>query len=162
MRLLWRLGIVLFIVLLSFPSAKVNAATVGDISQQLVCQCGCTMVLQNCSHVECASRETMTAMITQKIAQGQSAEQIIQSFREQYGEQVLAAPPKQGFNLTAWLTPLIALLFGGSVAYVALRSWARRGRRPQTNGATGTEEGDTEYWHQLEKELAEFNWRGFR
>ncbi len=156
------LGIALLFFLLSASPARAESATVSDISKQLICQCGCTMVLSNCSHAECASREAMTTLIEQKLAQGQPAEQIIQSFVAQYGEQVLSAPPKQGFNLTAWVAPFAALLFGGGVIYITLREWVRRGRRPQTNVMSEAEEGDGEYRHRLEKELKEFTERGFR
>ncbi|MFQ5997453.1 MAG: hypothetical protein ACE5KP_07520, partial [Dehalococcoidales bacterium] len=82
MALKRKLGIILIFILalvFGFP-ARANAATVSDISKQLICQCGCTMVLLNCSHAECGSREAMTTLIAQKIDQGQSEEQIIQFF----------------------------------------------------------------------------------
>ncbi len=153
--------IVLFLFLFATP-ARANSETVGEISDQLICQCGCGMVLSNCSHAECMSREAMTALIGEKLAQGQSAEQIIQSFVAQYGEQVLAAPPKQGFNLMVWITPFAALLFGGGVIYIVLKKWVKRGKIRQTNAMTEPKEGDEEYQHRLEKELEEFTGKGFR
>ncbi len=87
-----KLGIALLIILLFASPAEANSITVGDIAKQLVCQCGCTMVLSNCTHSECMVRDTMTTLIEQKIAEGQSEEQIIQFFVAQYGEQVLASP----------------------------------------------------------------------
>ncbi len=160
--ILKRLGIALLIFLLFASPARADSATVSDISKQLVCQCGCTMVLSNCSHTECASREAMTTLIEQKLDQSQSEEQIIQSFVPQYGEQVLAAPIKRGFNLTAWVAPFATLLLGGGVIYIALRAWVRRGRYSQTGVISETEERDGEYWHRLEKELKEFTERSFR
>ncbi len=152
-----KFGIILLAVLFSASPARADSATVGSISEQLICQCGCGRVLD--SHV-CATQESMVALIEQKLAQGQSGEEIIQSFVAQYGEQVLAAPPKQGFNLMVWITPFAALLFGGVAIYVALKKWVGRGRRPQT--IPMIEEGDEEYQRRLEKELEEFTGRGFR
>jgi len=157
-----KLGIALLFFLLFASPVSADSATVSDISKQLVCQCGCTMVLSNCSHTECASREAMTTLIEQELAQGQSEEQIIQSFVSQYGEQVLAAPIKRGFNLTAWVAPFAALLLGGGVIYIALQAWVRRGRHSQTGVISEAEERDGEYQHRLEKELKEFTERGFR
>ncbi len=154
--------LILGLVLLPVTPALADEVTVSDIAEELICQCGCGMVLSNCSHAECASREAMTALIEQKLAQGQSEEQIIDFFVAQYGEQVLAAPPKRGFNLTAWVTPLAALVFGGGVIYMALRGWVRRGKIRQTNARTKAGEDDEEYRHRLEKELKEFTGRGFR
>lgn len=157
-----KLSIILFVILLSFSPAKANAQTVSDISKQFICQCGCNMVLLNCSHAECGSREAMTTLIKQKIAQGQSEEQIIQFFVAQYGEQVLAAPPKRGFNLMAWVMPFAALLFGGGVIYVVIRKWVRREMRSQTYATAETNQEDEQYQRQLEEELEEFTERSFR
>ena len=162
MRLKKGLGIALLIVLLFTSPARADSATVSDISKQLICQCGCTMVLSNCTHAECAVREAMVALIEQKLAQGQSEEQIIQFFVAQYGEQVLAAPTKRGFNLTAWVLPFAAILAGGGVVYIALKGWVRRGKIRQTNAMPEAEEVSEEYRHRLKKELEEFTGRGFR
>ncbi len=155
-----KLSIILLIVLLSFSPARANAQTVTDLSKQFICQCGCTLVLANCTHVECYSREEMTTLIEQKLAQGQSEEQIIQSFVAQYGEQVLASPPKRGFNLVAWVLPFAAILVGGGVIYVAVKKWVRQGGRSQIS--TVTEEKDEKYQRQLEEELKEFTEGSFR
>ncbi len=157
-----KFGIILLAVLFSASPARADSATVGSISEQLVCQCGCNMGLSNCTHAECMSREAMTALIEQKLAQGQSGEEIIQFFVTQYGEQVLASPPKRGFNLVAWVLPFAAILGGGGVIYIALKAWVRRGRQSQTSAVAEAEEGDEEYQHRLEKELEEFNGGSFR
>lgn len=160
--ILKKLGIALFFVLLFVSPARADSATVSDISKQLVCQCGCNMVLGNCSHAECASREAMTALLRQEIAQDKSAAEIIQSFVARYGEKVLSAPPKQGFNLTAWILPFAAILVGGGVIYLALKKWVKQGKNRQINTITEAQEGGEEYWERLEKELKEFKETGFR
>ncbi len=157
-----KLGIALLIILLSASPARADSPTVSDISKQLICQCGCNMVLLNCSHAECMVRDAMTTLIGQKIAEGQSEEEIIQSFVAQYGEQVLASPPKRGLNLVAWVLPFAAILGGGGVIYIALRAWVRRGRQSQTSAVAEAEEGEEEYQRQLEQELEEFTGKGFR
>ncbi len=167
MKLMKRLGLFPFIAILalifvSLSPGEAHAVTVGDLSGQFICQCGCTSVLNNCTHVECGSRETMTALIQQKIEEGQSGEQIVQLFVAQYGEQVLSAPPKQGFNLMAWITPFAALLFGAWLVYLMLRKWVGRGAHVPPPAPVGTDESDEKYRHQLEKELEEFPERSFR
>lgn len=155
-----KLGIILLLVaLLFFSPARANAQTVSDISKQLICQCGCGRLLN--SHV-CDTQEAMVTLVEQKLAQGQSEEEIIQFFVAQYGEQVLAAPPKRGFNLVAWVTPFVALLFGGGVIYIVLKKWVRRGRLSQTYAMTEANEEDEKYQRQLKKELQEFTEGSFR
>ncbi len=157
MKILKILGIAFALALIS--ASPVSAAE-SSVTKELVCQCGCLMVLGSCSHDECHSRDEMTTIVAQKLAKGESQEQIIQYFVAQYGEQVLSAPTKQGFNLTAWITPFAAIIFGAGIIYVALRAWVQRGQSSQVT--TTTPEADDEYRRRLEKELAEFQERGFR
>jgi cytochrome c-type biogenesis protein CcmH len=157
-----KLGITLFLFLVFASPVMAEYTTVSDIADQLICQCGCNMVLSNCTHAECGSRKAMTDLIEQKLAQGQSQQEIIQFFVAQYGEQVLASPPKRGFNLIAWALPFVAILGGGGIIYIALKKWVSRGKRRQTIAVTGAEQEPSKYQRQMEKELAEFTGRGFR
>lgn len=163
MRLLARFGLALFILVLAIMPITASAASpaADAIAKQLVCQCGCLSVLNNCVHGECMVRDQMYTVIEQKLSQGQSAEQIIQYFVAQYGEQVLAEPPKKGFNLVGWITPFAAILAGGAVIALALKHWVKR---DETSAAVAAEsnEGDQKYREQLEKELANFKEGGFR
>ena len=162
MKLKVRLGIILLMAILVLFPARVYADTTSELSKQFVCQCGCTMVLANCSHVECHSREAMTTFITQQLSQGQSGEQITVALVAQYGEQVLASPPKRGFNLLAWITPFAAILAGGAVIYVALKKWVWQGSQPRQEATVETGEENEKYRRQLEKELKEFGGESFR
>lgn len=156
-------ALVISLVLLPVSPVMADSPTVSEIANELICQCGCNMVLSNCSHDECSSRDTMIALIEQKLAQGESREQIIDYFVAQYGEQVLASPPKKGFNLVAWILPFVAILVGGGVIYIAVREWVRRGQREPAGDTTKAEkEEDEKYRKQLEKELDQFSEGGFR
>ena len=156
------LGIVLLIILLFVSPARADSVTEGDISEELICQCGCNMVLSNCSHAECMVRDMMTTLIGQQLAEGQSKAQIIQLFVAQYGEQVLASPPKRGFNLMAWLLPFAAILGGGGIIYVSVRRWVRKGGQSQISAMGEAQEDDEEYRRRLEKELDDFTEESFR
>ncbi len=157
MKILKLVGVAFALVLIS--ASPVSAAE-SSITSELVCQCGCLMVLNNCSHAECHSRDEMTTVVAQKLAKGESREQIIQYFVNLYGEQVLSAPTTEVFNLTAWIAPFAAILFGAGIIYLALRAWLQRGQSSPVT--TTTPEADDEYRRRLEKELAEFQDRGFR
>ena len=157
-----KFAIILLVFLLLASPVRADSATVSAISKQLICQCGCTLVLANCTHSECMSRDTMTTLIEQKLAQGQSEEQIIQFFVAQYGEQVLASPPKRGFNLVAWILPFAAILAGGGIVYMTIKKWLWQGRQSQVSAVPEAEEGDEEYQRRLENELKEFTDRSFR
>ena len=157
-----KLAIILLLFFLFASPVRAESATVSDISDQLICQCGCTLVLNNCTHTECMVRDIMTTVIGEKLAQGQSEAEIIQFFVAQYGEQVLASPPKRGFNLVAWVLPFVAILAGGGIIYIALKKWVWQGRQSPTIATAEADEKDEEYRHRLDEELKEFTGRGFR
>ncbi len=156
-----RFGIALLVALATLFPIRADAATRSDVSKQLVCQCGCTQILNSCNHTSCMVRDVMNTVISQQLSEGQSEGQIMQFFADRYGEQVLAAPPKRGFNLIAWLLPFAALLAGGGAIYFAIRKWVRRDGQPPVSVSAEADEDD-EYQRQLEKELEEFAGSGFR
>src|SRR5437667_2426839 len=83
--------------------------------------------LLNCTS---SQAEQWRELIRQKLAQGESKEQILRYFVDVGGEGILAAPPKQGFALTAWLLPLFVMVNGAGLIVILTRRWAQR--RPQT------------------------------
>ncbi|MFC1976980.1 cytochrome c-type biogenesis protein CcmH [Chloroflexota bacterium] len=139
------LAIALSLVLLPVTPVMADSPTVGDISKQLICPCDCTEVLSTC---DCATQEELVASIEQKLAEGQSEEQIIQSFVDQYGKQVLASTPQQvpasapeqGLNLMVWGLPFAGLLFGGGIVYIALTKRSKQSQHPQTRQQPKTRE----------------------
>lgn len=155
MRLLLASFIVLLALAFRPEVTQAQAVTSGEVAKALVCQCGCNSVLANCLHQECHSREAMIAAINQQIAAGKSAQAIIASFVAQYGEQVLSAPTKEGFNLSAWILPFLALAAGAAVLYLVLRNWVLRGQAPVVV-TEEDQEADTSYRQRVEKELKEF------
>ena len=64
----------------------------------------------------------MRAIIRERLAGGESEEDIVNYFVSVYGESVLAAPPKSGFALTAWVLPPLAMLAGAAALVLAVRS----------------------------------------
>jgi cytochrome c-type biogenesis protein CcmH len=90
----------------------VQAQRFNDISDKLVCQCGCNMILRVCNHFECPSAIPMRAKIEERIRGGDSDDAIIAGFVEEYGKVVLSSPPPEGINLAAWVMPGFAILIG--------------------------------------------------
>lgn len=161
MRLIKKFGIALAIFFLFVSPARAEGDTASDISTKIMCQCGCTMILSTC---QCETRDEMMALIDQKLAEGQSGEQIIAYFVSAYGERVLSAPTKEGFNLTAWILPFAAILGGGGIVYLAIRKWLNRGETSLAalNASPESSEQEDEYQRRLEEDLKGFSERSFR
>lgn len=68
----------------------------------------------------------MKAIVQEKLDAGWTERQILDYFREKYGDAVLREPPRSGVVLGIWLIPPAVLL--GGLAFVAfvVRSWRRR------------------------------------
>jgi cytochrome c-type biogenesis protein CcmH len=69
----------------------------------------------------CGTAEQIKADIQNMINKGMTEKEIIDSYVAQYGQTVLAAPPRSGFNLTAWILPFAAFAFGGFLLFKFLR-----------------------------------------
>ena len=97
----------------------------------------------------------MRAIVREKLAAGESREEILQFFVDKYDIGVLAEPPKKGFSLTIWLVPPVVALMGGVVLLFAVRGLRRRPTGPlQPEGYA--QEGDLEsYLTQVDADLQE-------
>jgi cytochrome c-type biogenesis protein CcmH/NrfF len=65
-----------------------------------------------------------------------------------FGPAALAAPPTEGFDLTAWVMPFVALLLGLWFAVVMIRRWRRQTTEPAADPDTVDR-----YRNQVEQEM---------
>ena len=143
-----------------FTAYSASAAVViTDLENALMCKCDdkCGKVMINCT---CSTSDKTRADFRKKLESGLTVEQVIQIYVDKYGETVLSAPTKTGFNLTAWLTPFAALVGGGLGIRKIAQAWLNKGRKGNSEKKEKSEEekksSDTvpsEYSKRLEKEL---------
>jgi cytochrome c-type biogenesis protein CcmH len=96
-----------------------------------MCKCGCNQILLECNHVGCSystqMRNELTAALTRGTSAGNSTpdsdDLVLQSFVQEYGATVLAAPTTSGFNIVAWIVPFVALAFGLGLVTLIVRKW---------------------------------------
>jgi len=75
----------------------------------------------------------MHADVQRLVAGGYSADEIIAAFTDVYGERVLMAPKKEGFNWAGYVAPFVAVAGGGAAVATMLRRW--RARTPASRPA---------------------------
>ena len=63
----------------------------------------------------------MEEQIASFVDAGRSKDYIMNFFTNKYGERILAMPEAEGFNVFAWLAPIIIFVFGGIVMYTYLK-----------------------------------------
>lgn len=95
--------------------------------------------------------QEMQGLVKERLLKGESREEVLAYFISKYGEWVLLAPPKRGFNLFIWILPTAFVLGGLGGIAILLRRWVRRGE-----GQSLEEEGgeiDPRYRERLDREL---------
>ena len=63
------------------------------------------------------------------LGEGKTPAQVVNYYVGKYGEKVLSAPAKQGFNWSAYITPFAAILVAGAAIFLVLRQWVFKSRR---------------------------------
>ncbi len=103
--------------------ASTAAARFSNLNHRLMCTCGCSELLGECSTAGCPSRTQEMADLTAQIASGKTDQQILNWFATKYGATVLAAPPARGFDLLAWIAPFA--VFGAALlgTILLIRHW---------------------------------------
>ena len=128
--------------------------TLPDVEDEVMCPiCGTAL---NLSGAPQADRER--AFIRRQIAAGKTKDEIKDELVAQYGTQVLAEPPKSGFDLTAWLVPGAAILLAAVAIAIGLRRWRRAagdgGGPPPGGGGPPLEPAEAE---RLDADLARYD-----
>jgi len=93
------------------------------IERTLACPQCTDLPLDVCDQDIC---NDMRGIIHQKVTAGESDVAIRQYFVQRYGTRVLLAPPMDWRGIIAWALPFIALLLGGVLTAIYLRSARRR------------------------------------
>lgn len=117
------LMLILAALLLALPGAA-GAVTVDEVARDVKCPT-CSTPL-NVSEAPVA--QDMKAFIAERIAEGDSKQEIIDALVVEFGPSVLAVPPKEGFDLLAWLVPLGAVMLGLALIPLLVYTWRRRNR----------------------------------
>jgi cytochrome c-type biogenesis protein CcmH len=122
------LVVIALLVLAALPSAAA-ALNVNEVAREVRCPtCNTPLDVSNSP-----AAADMKEYIAARIDRGWDKQRIIDGLVDEFGEGVLATPPKSGFDLIAWLVPGLAVLAGLAAIPFITRAWARR--RPSAAGA---------------------------
>jgi cytochrome c-type biogenesis protein CcmH len=114
--------LLLLALALAWPTGAQQSERGKALGKKLMCMCGCNQVLTECNNIDCPVRDHMLQELDERVKSKESDDLILQSFIQEYGERVLVVPPAKGFNLAAWILPVVVPLLGlGLVAVVVLR-----------------------------------------
>jgi cytochrome c-type biogenesis protein CcmH len=153
-----RLLVVLTLALFLAPAAVASEEhpTQSELERELICPV-CKPATLDQSDSQLARQ--MKAVIAERIAAGDTKSEIKDRLVDQFGPQVLAAPPRSGFNWLAWVLPIAGLGLGVVVVGVAAWRWSRSREQPAElplEARNGRPAIDPELERRLEEELARF------
>jgi len=112
----------------SGATPRLSTADRDALEHQIHCMCGCSLDVYTCRTTDfsCGVSPAMHADVIGLVEGGHSADEIIAAFRETYGERVLMAPVKEGFNWAGYVAPFAALGAGAVVVATLIRRWGHR------------------------------------
>jgi cytochrome c-type biogenesis protein CcmH len=138
-------------------AASEERPTQAEVESEVMCpECSTTL-----DHSRSPIAQRMKAVIARRIAAGDSKSEIEARLVGDFGPAVLAAPPKEGFNLLAWLLPLAGLVAGAVAAALLAWRWSRSrggdGDAGDVAATNGRPPIDAELERRLDRELARFD-----
>ena len=113
-------------------TASMSDADRDALEHQIHCQCGCNLDVYTCRTTDfaCSVSPAMHADVMGLVSGGHSAQEILAAFKAVYGEKVLMAPGKSGFNLVGYSMPFVALGAGAVIVGALLKRWKSRTPAP--------------------------------
>ncbi len=156
-RWFWILPLLLIVLAFGAVTARAQSGTphvptddeVNAVASQLYCPVCENIPLDVCGTQACAQWRDL---IREQLSQGWTPDEIKAYFAEQYGDRVLAEPPRRGLNWLVYILPPLLILAGVFVLLRAMRSWKAAGAQELENTAA-LPSMDDEYAARLEEEL---------
>lgn len=133
-------------------AAPPRQTTVHDIEDEVMCPiCGTLLELADSPQ---AKREKV--YVAKLIAAGKTKAEIKDALVAQYGRSVLALPKASGFDLSAYLVPIIAIAIAMIALIFSVARWRRDGKSssPGEKTASAPRGEDAE---RLEKDLSRYD-----
>ena len=109
--------------------------SLGEIENEVMCPvCGTSLALA--SEAPQAQRER--AFIERLIADCKSEDEVKDALVAEFGDEVLALPDNDGFELAAYLVPAAILLGAAGAIVLGVRRWRASTRHVPLTGVAGT------------------------
>lgn len=143
------LGVI--VALPASAAAETPRTSVSEISSEVMCPvCGTLLEL-----AEAPQAQREKAYVARLVAAGRSKQEIKDALVAEYGEEVLALPRGSGFDLSAYLVPIVAFVVALIALGIGVARWRRAGKGSEDpRPAAGPSAEDAQ---RLEADLARYD-----
>ena len=118
-----------------------NAPRAKKLANGLKCMCGgCEDSAGQCSHPggsfsgPCETARGMQKDLDVRVNKNESDDAILAAYVTQYGPTVLVEPPKKGFDLLAWIMPVLLPILALVLVWYVVRNWRRKAQLAPAGG----------------------------
>jgi cytochrome c-type biogenesis protein CcmH/NrfF len=124
----------------ALAGSELPAVNINEIEEEVMCPvCGTLLAL-----AESPQAQREKAFIARLIGEGKSKAEVKDALVAQYGDAVLALPQDSGFDLSAYVVPIIAFALAVILLGFGVWRWRRSsgppdGRPPSARGPTDAE-----------------------
>jgi cytochrome c-type biogenesis protein CcmH/NrfF len=113
---------VLLVGALDQAGARTEEERVQSISRTIQCP-ACSG--QSVAGSNASSAQAIRAEIADRVAEGQTDDEIRAYFASRYGDQILLTPPSSGAGAVVWVAPVVALAVASLGLALAFKRWQR-------------------------------------
>jgi cytochrome c-type biogenesis protein CcmH/NrfF len=118
-----------------------NAPRAKKLANGLKCMCGgCEDSAGQCSHPggsfsgPCETARGMQKDLDDRVSKNESDDAILAAYVTQYGPTVLVEPPKKGFDLLAWIMPVLLPILALILVWYVVRNWRKKAQLAPAGG----------------------------
>jgi cytochrome c-type biogenesis protein CcmH len=133
--------------------AATPQTSLSEISSEVMCPvCGTLLEL-----AESPQAQREKAFVSRLVAEGRGKDEIKDALVAEYGTEVLALPRGSGFDLSAYVVPIVAFVIAVIALVVGVLRWRRAGAsrdREEPSSPTGPSPEDSE---RLDADLARYD-----
>lgn len=131
----------------SFLVADANEELITDLEQSLMAPCCWSGTVYD--HGNKKLEEGIRSLVND----GNNKQEVLDHYVAIYGERILAIPVAQGFNIMAWIAPVIIAIAALTVLGLYLRTPAKN----EEKSSLSTSDPSIPYDDEIEKELKELD-----
>jgi cytochrome c-type biogenesis protein CcmH/NrfF len=118
-----------------------QAPRAKKLANGMKCMCGgCEDSAGLCSHPggsfsgPCETARGMQRDLDDRVAKNQTDDEIMAAYVTQYGPTILIEPPKKGFDLLAWVMPVLLPVLALILVWFVVRNWRKKAQFAPAGG----------------------------